>query len=432
MKAVLLVAGKSTRCYPLTVTRPKPLLKVANKTIIEHNFEQLALAGVTEAILVIGYKGDMIRKILKNKFTFGDKTVQLTYVEQEKQLGTGHAVLQAKEHLHDEKTFLLMGADDLFFADDLKALLQQENVNAILAQKVSNPASFGILEFDKEDSKKVVSIHEKSEKPPSTFANCGAYTLSTDILNIETKLSLRGESEVTDMINELAKTESFTWVETQQWLPISYAWDILKANKKLLSNLTTKIDGEVEQNVTIKGNVQIGKGTLVKSGTYLEGPVLIGENCVIGPNAFLRGSTTIGNNCKVGHEVELKNCVVNDHSAVPHLSYMGDSVLGENVNIGAGSITANFRHDAGLIRSSIRKDNGKEVGRGVGKEVGVEAGRETGREKETVLVETGLQKLGTIIGDNVKLGIKTLMYPGRKIWPNKITLPGEIVKKDIE
>ena len=142
---------------------------------------------------------------------------------------------------------------------------------------------------------------------------------------------------------------------------------------------------------------------------------MIGEHCTIGPNAYLRSSTTIGNNCKIGFEVEIKNSVVFNNSAIPHLSYIGDSVIGEGVNVAAGSITANVRHDAGLIRSSVIKNAGGEI-------------REEIRGE---LVDTGLHKLGTILADGVKLGIRTLIYPGRKIWPGKTTLPGEIVTKDI-
>ena len=100
-----------------------------------------------------------------------------------------------------------------------------------------------------------------------------------------------------------------------------------------------------------------------------------------------------------------------DNTAVPHLSYIGDSIIGENVNIGAGTVTANLRHDKGIIRTSVRKE--------------IE-----GQIKEE-LVETGLHKFGTVIGDNAKLGIKTIIYPGRQIWAGMTTKPGQIVDKDV-
>jgi NDP-sugar pyrophosphorylase family protein len=148
--------------------------------------------------------------------------------------------------------------------------------------------------------------------------------------------------------------------------------------------------------------LSIGKGTLVKSGSYIEGPVMIGEECVIGPNCFVRGRTSIGNNCKVGNAVEVKNCVIGDSVSVGHLSYFGDSVLGCNINIGAGTISANLRHDNENIRMLV---------------------------KDTV-VNTERHKLGVVIGDGVHTGINTCIYPGRKIWPNKHTLPAEVVSKD--
>jgi bifunctional UDP-N-acetylglucosamine pyrophosphorylase/glucosamine-1-phosphate N-acetyltransferase len=131
---------------------------------------------------------------------------------------------------------------------------------------------------------------------------------------------------------------------------------------------------------------------------------MIGENCTIGPNCFIRSCTTIGNDSKVGNAVEIKNSIIGDNTSIGHLSYVGDSVIGDYVNLGAGTITANLRHDDKNISSPVKGD----------------------------MVDSGRRKLGAIIGDNVHTGINTSIYPGRKIWPEKTTLPGEIVSKDVE
>jgi bifunctional UDP-N-acetylglucosamine pyrophosphorylase/glucosamine-1-phosphate N-acetyltransferase len=138
------------------------------------------------------------------------------------------------------------------------------------------------------------------------------------------------------------------------------------------------------------------------SGTYIKGNVIIGENCLIGPNCYLRGNTSIGNGCHIGQAVEIKNSIIMDNAKVPHLSYIGDSVIGKNSNLGAGTITANLKHDNENVRSVVK---GK-------------------------IVDTGRRKLGTIIADDVHTGINTTIYPGRKIWPGVSTLPGEIIDKD--
>lgn len=164
-----------------------------------------------------------------------------------------------------------------------------------------------------------------------------------------------------------------------------------------------KIEGTVEDGAVIKGIAVIGKGTVVKSGSYIEG-LLLSEKIARLPNCYIRGSTSIGNNCKIGNAVEIKNSIIMDNTHVGHLSYFGDSVIGENVNIGAGTITANLKHDNENVKSMYNN----------------------------VLVDSGRRKLGAIIADNVHTGINTSIYPGRKIFPGKTTNPGEVVKKDVE
>lgn len=403
LKAVLMAAGKSTRTYPLTLTRPKPLLKVANKFILQHNLEQLSETGLfDEIIIMIGYKGDMIKKQFGKKFG----KLNLTYVEQKEQLGTGHALMSAKNAV-GKSNFIIMNSDDLYFADDMKKLAKEKY--AVLVKKVKRPELHGIYIVEKGFAKKLV---EKPDIFISDIGNIGCYKLDSSVFSFKIKKSERGEIEITDFISELMKKEKVKCIEAANWFPIGYAWDLLAANEFLLSKIKKDIKGRIEQNVMIKGSVIIGKGTLVKSGVYIEGPAIIGEDCVIGPNAYIRASTSIGNNVKIGHETEIKNSIIMDNSAVPHLSYIGDSIIGENVNIGAGSVTANLRHDKGIIRTSMKKE--------------IE-----GQVKED-LVETGLVKFGTVVGDNARLGIKTIIYPGRKIWPGKSTLPGQVVDRDVE
>ena len=408
MKAVILAAGRSTRTYPLTETRPKTLLKVANKTILQHNLEQLD-GLVDEAIIIVGYRADMIRQEFKDRFG----TIALAYVEQKEQLGTGHALQQARGLI--EGDFLVMNGDDLYFRDDIKKVIGR-GVSALMVRKVKNPERFAAVVAEKGKVKRLV---EKPAEFVSDLASTGLYLFPKKVFDISIGKSPRGEFEIVDYVISLAKSDGVLAVEAEHWFPVSYPWDLLAANEYLLAGIKKDVQGEMEANVILKNEVAVGKGTVLKSGTYIEGPCKIGGNCTIGPNAYIRPSTSIGNSCKVGHEVEIKNSIIMDRSTVPHLSYIGDSVIGENVNIGAGSITANFRHDAGLIRSSVVKDAGEIRDDGSG----------GGRSEE--LADTGRKKFGTIIGDNAKLGVKTIIYPGRKIFSGKSTLPGEIVKQDI-
>lgn len=185
---------------------------------------------------------------------------------------------------------------------------------------------------------------------------------------------------------------------------IIHPWDILRANELFVSALSeSKIKGDIHPNAVVDGVILLGAGSRILPGVYIEGNVVIGENCKIGPNCYLRGSTSIGDKCHIGQSVEIKNTVILSHSNVGHLSYVGDSVIGEKANLGAGTVTSNLRHDGKNHRTEV----------------------------DGVLVDTGRRKFGCIIGDGVHTGINTSIYPGRKLWPGTSTRPGEIVQRDV-
>lgn len=187
---------------------------------------------------------------------------------------------------------------------------------------------------------------------------------------------------------------------------IVYPWDFLALQSLLLEELAgaeSRIDGELSSRATVEGTLLLGKGSRVLPGVYIEGVVVIGQDCRIGPNAYIRGATSIGDHCHIGQAVEVKNAIIYPRTAMGHLSYCGDSIIGEGVNFGAGTILSNFRHDGKNHRSMVDGE----------------------------LVDTGRRKFGAVIGDGVHTGIHTSIYPGRKLWPGTSTLPGAIVQRDI-
>ncbi len=392
MQAVILAAGKSTRTYPLTITRPKPLLKIAGKTILEHNLN--ALHGlVDEVILIVGFKKQMIIDFLGNEYN----GIKIKYVEQTEQLGTGHALLQAKTCLTDK--FILLNGDDIYSRKDIEKCLKHKY--CVMVKKVNDPEKWGIV---KVENNKVVKIIEKPKEFVGDLCNIQFFVLDIKIFEHQLQRSPRGEYEATDYITYLASVDHVNYEEVSDyWLPVGYPWHILNSNEFLMKKLSlSEAKGTLEQGVTVKGVLILGKNSVIMTGAYIQGPVIIGDDCVIGPRAFIRGHTFIGNNCKINAEV--KNCVIYDNTNIAHSnSYIGDSVIGYNVNLGSGTTTANLRHDNANVKSFV-KDK---------------------------LVDTGRRKLGTIIGDNVHTGIFTQIYPGRKIWPNKTTLPNEVVRKDL-
>jgi len=202
---------------------------------------------------------------------------------------------------------------------------------------------------------------------------------------------------------EVPKSKNIIYADNDSII-IKYPWDLLAVNEELVGELSQNcIKGTLREGVTVDGFVSIGEGTVLLPGVYIEGNAIIGKNCKIGPNCYLRGKTTIGDDCHIGQAVEIKNSILMNNVGAGHLSYIGDSIIGESSNFGAGTITANFRHDGKNHRSAV----------------------------DGVIIDTGRRKLGTIFGDDVHTGIHTSIYPGRKIWPHISTLPGDIVKKDI-
>ena len=406
MKAIILAAGKSTRLHPLTVNRSKVMLPIANRTILEHNLEQLAATkDIHEAVIVVGFCSEEIMTKFGSNFGSGNRKIKLAYAFQTEQLGTGHALMQAEKFVASDKKFLVIMGDDLCSSTDIKKCISHDS--CILAKKVQNISSFGKVVADKGILKKLV---EKPDENGSGLANTGCYVLPNSIFQLLRKLkkSSRGEYEITDAITEIAKKEKIAVEEAEFWQPITYPWSLLDATEEILKQREKdkphiSAAATIEKYATLKGFVAVGKGTLIRNGAYIEGPVVIGESCIIGPNCFIRPYTSIGNRCKVGNAVEVKNAILMDGAVIGHLSYCADSVVGKSVNFGAGTITANLRHDNGPVKSMVRGE----------------------------LVSTGRRKFGTIMGDNAKTGIHTSIYPGRKIWPGKTTLPREVVREDI-
>lgn len=184
---------------------------------------------------------------------------------------------------------------------------------------------------------------------------------------------------------------------------VNYPWDFIKINEEVILELAeSSILGTVRAGATIDGNIALGEGSVILPGVYIEGNAIIGKNCKIGPNCYIRGSTFIGDGCHIGQAVEIKNSLIMNKVSIGHLSYVGDSVIGANTNFGAGTITANLRHDGKNHKSVVNSQ----------------------------LIDTGRRKLGVIVGEGVHTGINTTIYPGRKIYSHTSTLPGEIVKND--
>jgi len=394
MQAIILAAGEGSRMRPLTSEKPKVMLPICGRPLLEEIALRAIQAGIDEFVFVVGYGAEAVR----SHFGDGSKLgVKISYAVQDRQLGTGHA-LQAAEGQANERFFVLNG-DIIPDSTALKRMMDAKM--AVAAFKVSDPSRYGIFTIQEGLMRSVI---EKSQNPPSKMANAGIYLFSRSIFDAlsQVPLSSRGEYELTDGLNILASKEKIQIIELCDWMEVGRPWDILAVNEALLSKATGggHIDGEVEPGAVLKGYVSAGKGTIIRSGSYIVGPVIIGEDCDIGPNCYIRPTTCIGDRVRVGNAVEVKNSTIMDDTKVGHLAYVGDSVIGARCNFGAGTLVSNLRHDKKNIRSYIKGQ----------------------------AVDSGRRKLGVIMGDEVKTGINTSIYPGTVIEPGYRSLPSEVLK----
>ncbi|MCZ7385789.1 MAG: sugar phosphate nucleotidyltransferase [Candidatus Methanoperedens sp.] len=396
MKAVILAAGQGTRMGPLTRNRPKVMLPVANMPLLSHVILSARDAGIREFVLVVGFGQEIIKRY------FGDGSsmnVSIEYAHQEEQLGTADAVRSAKGFVKDR--FLMLNGDIIVNSAHIKNMVKQSRDVVITARRVDNPSEFGVLEVEDD---RVLRIIEKPEKPPTNLANAGIYVFPLAIFDAinKTKLSTRKEYEITESLQFLIDEGMDVGFLTLSgnWLDIGRPWDLLDANEHFLSGLKPGIKGEIEPLATLKGNVSVGEGTIIRNGAYIVGPVIIGKNCDIGPNCYIRPGSSIGDDVRIGNAVEIKNSIIMNGTHIGHLSYVGDSIIGERCNFGAGTKVANLRHDDRTIRVRLK---GK-------------------------LTDSGRRKLGTIMGDDVHTGINCMINVGAVVESGAMIAPGELVK----
>jgi len=392
--AVILAAGEGKRMRPLTANRPKVMLPLANKPILEHLLMEMRKSGIKEFIFIVGYHDEHIRAWFGDGQKWG---ARISYITQREQLGTADALRQASTVMRDN--FIVANGDVLVSFEDISAIASQDSCMMCLIER-GNTEGLGTAEVK---NGRVSRIHEKSANPPTRLVNTGLYAFTQDIFQAiaQTQRSFRGEFELTDSIQIMIDSgRKVGYSMVKRWLDVSYPWDMLPANERLMTDQLSYYQGRLEPNVFLKNECSIGKGTMLRSGTYIEGPVIIGENGEIGPNCYVRPFTAIGSNCRIGAGVEIKNSIIMSNTKIPHLSYIGDSVIGENCNIGAGTKTANLRFDKQPIMSG-----------------GLNSGRE---------------KLGAIIGDNVQTGINSTIDAGTMIGENSMIGPGASVRGVIE
>jgi bifunctional UDP-N-acetylglucosamine pyrophosphorylase/glucosamine-1-phosphate N-acetyltransferase len=384
MKALVLAAGKGTNLYPLTETRPKPMFSICGKPVLEYIIQGLVETGIHDITMVIGQHGDIIKNYFHRGERFG---VNIQYIVQEGPGGIGDAVLLAQDKIVPGEYFFLVYSDILFesniFAETMKTFRGKlAPIAAITLTPTFNPY-YGNVSIDPHIGIRKIETN-LDEAQAGSHVLAGVFILEHGFLQILKDVNGDMQAAFERLVE---KKGLFGSIFQREWIDLGYPWNVLDANRFVMKTYQhAKIASTVkfEGNVTINGPVQIEDDVVVSGNTILNGPCYIGKGTYIGHNVLVRSNTSIGANCVIGYGVELRNCVLFDHVKVGRLSFVGDSVIGSNVEVGSGIMTVNNSMTGKSVTVSINSED----------------------------VDSGLEKLGAFVGDNAKIGASNTLAPG--------------------
>lgn len=349
--AIVLAAGKGTR---MKSEKSKQVHKILGKEIVLRAVENAEKAGIDDIIAVVGYKKEQVQEVLKDK---------VKYVVQEEMLGTGHAVMQAKEYLQGKKgkVVVLNGDVPILRPETIRKLVEKSNSNkeyaTLLSAIYDNPYGYGRIIRDDGGNVEAIVEEKDADELQKEIKEINAGIYCFDIPELLSALeeinndNASGEYYITDVIkimNDKGLKTGATIVEDNT--------EILGVNDRVQLEILTRIlrlrtNAEyMKKGVTIEDtnttyiydDVEIGTDTVIHPNTTIKSDVKIGANCEIGPNAYIREKCRIADNVKIGNFVEIKNTQVGTGSKVPHFIYLGDCEVGEKCNIGCGTITCNY------------------------------------------------------------------------------------------
>ncbi|MBC7074052.1 NTP transferase domain-containing protein [Candidatus Parcubacteria bacterium] len=402
--AVILAAGESSRFWPLN-SKHKSLFSLMGKPILWWNLFGIEKAGIKKIFIVQSPKKDIEKELQKFKF----KNLKIKFLIQEKPVGTGNALWQAKNYL--KEPFFVLNGDVVCSFEILNEMLKKikkEKKPTLAGQETKTPWLFGMMKLKGD---KILGIVEKPKKgkEPSKIKVVGVYFLEPKYFqyyqrvrkhpfDFEDALSLyMRENEV--KLAQISKPEE----KTPAFL--KYPWHLFLAREYLFDNyLKSKIEkgAKISKNVQIEGKVFVSKGTKIFEGVTIKGPCFIGENCIIGNNSLVREYTNLEENVLIGAFAEVARSIFEKNSTT-HSGYFGDTIVAPNTKIGAGTITSNVRLDRGEIFSEVKGEK----------------------------VNTGLKSFGAVIGENTKIGTMVNIMPGKFIGKNCFVGPNSIVTKNI-
>ena len=343
---IILAAGKDDR---MNSNKSKLVQKIFGKEIISRTVETLKKAGIDEITVIVGDKKEDIQNVLKDT---------VNYIEQNEILGSGHAVITAKDYIKSKNgKIIILNADlPLLEADTIQDLIEVNEENIILTAIQNTPNEYGrVLRDEVGNVKKIIEEFElEDNKSDIKEVNAGVYCFNSEnLLNVldELKPGQNGVYNITDLIEIMVEKG----IKVGAKIVKDYT-EILPVNDRIQLELLTRIlrmkintyhmnNGvtiEDTNSTTIYENVEIGKDTVIHPNCIIKSGVEIGNECEIGPNSYIREGCVLANNVKIGNCVEIKKAIVGKGTKIPHLSYMGDCEIGEKCNIGCGTITCNY------------------------------------------------------------------------------------------
>ncbi len=351
--AIILAAGFSTR---MNTRIAKVLHEVCGRPMLAYVLDTCREAGISKMYVVVGFSSEQV----KERFS---EVEDVVWVQQEKPLGTGHAALCCKEHLKDfdGETLILCGDGPLIRAKTLKKLIEKhesgQSAATLATALLDKPRGYGRIVRDSYGN--MQGIIEDSDCTEAQLAikeiNPSNYLFNNKILfealeNIKPD-NAKNEYYLTDAVSGIIgtghKVEAITAVSPEEAVGINSREQLSAASKimqrriqrELMESGVTIVD---PANTWIDARAKIGQDTVIEPFTYIHGEVKIGRDCRIGPFAYLRHGTVLKNDVILGVYTEVKNSTLADSARVRHHSYLGDATVGEKVNVGAGTITANF------------------------------------------------------------------------------------------
>jgi NDP-sugar pyrophosphorylase family protein len=325
MQVVILAAGRGMRLRPLTHDRPKSMLNAAGRPMVHHLLENLATLGVTEALVVVGHGHDRVRAYVGDGTAFG---IKVDYVHQERQLGPGHALFAAGGRLKPDWILLLPA--DAWYHPDLLRRLTTSKTPALVQVPDLRSARHGTPVLRQGQ---VTDMLE--HQGDSTVASGGAYLLHHRILASLESVDYSLRDAIRADLHQHGPWAAIN-AHPGEYIDVIELQDLLELHSRLMASITDHREGTIEPGAQVIGPVELGPGSIVRSGSVLHGPVHIGANCEIGPHAILLPGTAVRNHVRIEPFTLLSKCAISSNVTIGSHSRIENAVLDNGVTLGSG------------------------------------------------------------------------------------------------